>query len=58
MERFVTLVIAGGLGLVAGLWTLHLSARWSSSWLVGVALVVAGVAGLAAGIWRELDVAR
>ena len=58
MERFVRLVVAGGLGLVAGLWTLRLSARWSPSWLVGVALVVAGVAGLAAGIWRELDVAR
>ena len=58
MERFVGLVIAGGLGLVAGLWALRLSARWSPAWLVGVALVVAGVAGLAAGIWRELDVAR
>jgi uncharacterized membrane protein HdeD (DUF308 family) len=58
MERFVTLVVAGGLALVAGLWTLHLSARWTPAWLVGVSLVVAGVAGLAAGIWRELDVAR
>lgn len=58
MERFVTLVVAGGLALVAGLWTLHLSAGWSAPWLVGVAVVVAGVAGLAAGIWRELDVAR
>ena len=55
MERFVRLVVAGGLGLVAGLWTVRLSARWSPAWLVGVALVVAGAAGLAAGIGRELE---
>jgi uncharacterized membrane protein HdeD (DUF308 family) len=55
MERFVTLVLAGGLGLVAGLWTLRLSTRWSPAWLVGVVLVVAGAAGLAGGIRRELE---
>ena len=55
MKRFVQLVVAGGLALVAGLWTLRLSARWSPPWLVGVALVVAGAAALAAGIGRELE---
>jgi len=55
MERFVRFVVAGGLALVAGLWTLHLSVLWSPSWLVGVALAVAGLAALAVGIGRELE---
>ena len=55
MERFVTLVVAGGLALVAGLWTLRLSAGWSTPWLLGAALAVAGLAALAVGIGRELE---
>jgi hypothetical protein len=55
MERFVTLVVAGGVALVVGLWTLQLTVKGSPPWLVGVALVVAGAAALAAGIGRELE---
>lgn len=56
MERFVELVVAGGLALVAGLWTLELAAAWSPPWAVGGLLVLAGLAGLAGGIWREVEV--
>ncbi len=55
MERFVGLLVAGGLALLAGVWTLHLTAQGSPPWLAGAALAALGVAGLAAGIGRELD---
>lgn len=57
MERFVQLLVAGGLALLAGLWTLRVAGAWSPSWLAGAVLVVVGVAGLAVGIGSELDVA-
>ncbi|MBX0294569.1 hypothetical protein [Haloarcula nitratireducens] len=56
MERFVRLVVAGGLALVAGLWIATLTAPQTPGWVAGVALAVAGVAGLAAGIGREIEV--
>lgn len=55
MERFVRAVVAGGLALVAGLWTVTLSAAGSVPWLLGVALVALGSAGLAAGIGSEIE---
>ena len=58
MEPFAQLVVAGGLALLAGLWTLGLAAAFSPAWLGGAALVGAGVAGLTAGIDRELDLDR
>lgn len=54
MERFVELVTAGGLALVAGLWIAELAAE-SSLRLLGIALALAGLVGLAAGIRDELD---
>lgn len=54
MERFVTLVVAGGLALVAGLWTVELAPDVALS-LAGAALALLGVAGLAAGIGDELE---
>jgi hypothetical protein len=54
MERFVTLVVAGGLTLVAGLWTVELAPDVTLS-LAGAALALLGVAGLAAGIGDELE---
>jgi hypothetical protein len=57
MERFVQLALAGGLALVAGLWALRLSARWSPPWLAGAALAALGAAVLAAGLGRELEAA-
>ena len=55
MERFVRLIVAGGLALVAGLWLLELFARGSSGWLVGAALAALGTAGAFAGIFSELE---
>lgn len=55
MERFVRLIVAGGLGLVAGLWMATLARPWSPPWLLGVGLIVLGVAGLARGIWSQVD---
>lgn len=56
MERFVQVVLAGGLALVAGLWIATLFGVGSVPWAVGVALAVAGVVGLGWGIWMEVDV--
>ncbi|MGB9953032.1 MULTISPECIES: hypothetical protein [unclassified Haloarcula] len=58
MERFVKLVVAGGLALVAGLWTVRLTASLSALWLGGVALAVLGLVALGVGIGRELSITR
>ncbi|MFC7771404.1 hypothetical protein [Salinirubellus litoreus] len=54
-ERFVRLVVAAGLALVAGLWVAALSTAWTPPWSLGVVLALLGVGGLAAGIRSELD---
>lgn len=54
MERFVTLVVGGGLAFVAGLWTVTLTAAWTPFWFTGVALAAVGLAVLVAGIRRPL----
>lgn len=56
VERFVQLIVAGGLALLSGLWLTVLFAVATPGWTLGAALAIAGVAGLAAGIYRELDV--
>ncbi|WP_336339573.1 hypothetical protein [Haloarcula brevis] len=55
MERFVELVVTGGMALVAGLWTVRLAAPQSAVWLGGVALALLGLAALGVGIGRELS---
>ena len=55
MERFVALIVAGGVSLVAGLWLAVLLAAGSPPWALGVALAIAGVGCLAEGIRRELS---
>lgn len=55
VERFVRLVVGGGVVLVAGLWIATLSAARSPPWLLGVALVALGVGGLAVGIRSQID---
>lgn len=55
MERFVRLVVAGGLALVAGLWVASAFAAPSPPWLAGVALALAGVGGLASGIRTRIE---
>lgn len=54
MERFVQLVTAGGVALVAGLWVVTLFDAQSAV-AFGAAFVLLGVGGLAAGIWLEID---
>ena len=55
MERFVQLIVAGGLVLVGALWLVDLFARGSPQWIAGVALALLGVAGVMAGIFSELE---
>lgn len=55
MERFVQVVTAGGLALVAGLWTLSL-AEPTTLQVAGLAVALAGAAAVLAGISMELDV--
>ena len=55
MERFVRLIVVGGLALVAGLWVLESFARGSPSWLAGAGLAVLGTASAFAGIFSELE---
>lgn len=55
MERFVQLLVAGGVASVVGLWAVALLDAGSVPWLVGLGLVVVGGVGLAGGIWREVD---
>lgn len=56
MERFVQLIVASGLALVAGLWLLGLLDPSPVGRVLAGLLVLAGVAGLAAGIRMEVDV--
>jgi hypothetical protein len=55
VERFVQLVVAGGLTLVAGLWLTAAFALPTAGWLAGAGLALLGTGGLAAGIRRELE---
>ncbi|WP_423999067.1 hypothetical protein ACOZ4I_09995 [Haloarcula salina] len=55
MERFVELVVAGGLATVTGLWVTRLTAALSTPWLAGAALAGLGVFALGAGIAREVS---
>jgi len=54
VERFLQLVVAGGLALVVGLWLTAAFAVGTASWLAGGGLALLGVGGLADGIFREL----
>jgi hypothetical protein len=55
MERFVRLLVAGGIALVAGLWLVALFESASLPWLVGLGLAALGTGGLGAGIASELE---
>jgi len=54
-ERFVRLIVGGGIGLVAGLWIVTLSTLWSVHWLVGIALAVLGTVWLLGGIVSQIE---
>lgn len=55
VERFVRLIVGGGVALVAGLWLLALFDAWSVAWLAGAGLSLIGVGGLASGIGRRIE---
>ena len=54
MERFIQLVVAGGVTLVAGLWIAALAGDQTGLRLLGVALAAGGTVALAVGIRTEL----
>ncbi len=53
-ERFVRLIISGGLALLFGLWMLRLAGRGSNGWLLGVVLAASGALVLLFGIYQPL----
>ncbi|MFC4407370.1 hypothetical protein [Haloarchaeobius iranensis] len=55
VEPFIRRIVAGGLALVAGLWLVRLTVRWTAPWAAGVVLALVGVAGLAVGVERQLE---
>lgn len=55
MERFVELIVSGGVALVAGLWVTTGFAWGTAPWAGGVAVVIVGALALAAGIGSELE---
>ena len=48
-------ITAGGVALVAGLWTATYFDAGSLPWLFGAGLALVGSAALAGGIWLEVD---
>lgn len=55
MERFVQLIVGGGITLLAGLWALTLSEPWSVPWSLGLLAALLGTAALGGGIRSALD---
>lgn len=55
IERFVRLIVVGGLDMLAGLWVVALSRPWAGPWLFGAALALVGAGGVTVGIWRPLE---
>jgi hypothetical protein len=60
MERFVRLVVGGGLALVAGLWLAVLSGTLSGpaapgTLVAGVVLALSGAVALGAGVEAEVE---
>jgi len=55
MERFVQIIVAGGLALVAGLWLRQIADPTSQAWLAGVALALVGVVALGVGISSQIE---
>ena len=55
MERFVQLIVAGGVVLVGALWLAALVEYGSAPWWGGVVLALLAAGTVFAGILRELD---
>ncbi len=55
MERFVQLIVGGGVLLIGALRLAALVEYGSTPWLIGVALALLGTGAVFAGIARELE---
>ncbi|QSX00264.1 hypothetical protein [Haloterrigena alkaliphila] len=55
MERFVRLIVAGGVVLVGAFWLVALFEWGSTPWVVGIALAALGFLGVMVGICSELE---
>ncbi|WP_408956894.1 hypothetical protein [Natrinema sp. 74] len=55
MERFVRMIVAGGVVLVGALWLVTLVEYGSAPWWGGVGLALLGTGAVFAGIGRELE---
>ncbi|WP_226480610.1 hypothetical protein [Natrinema amylolyticum] len=55
MERFVQLIVAGGLVLVAACWLVAIVEYGSAPWIGGVVLALLGTGAVLAGIASELE---
>lgn len=54
VERFVRLLVIGGLALITGLWFVELFVSWSILWGLGVGLSLIAVAILGGAIWSQI----
>ncbi|MFC6767781.1 hypothetical protein [Natrinema soli] len=55
MERFVRLIVAGGVVLVGACWLVAVVDAWSVAWIGGIILALLGTAAVFAGIASELE---
>lgn len=55
VERFVQVIVTGGISLIGGLWLARLSPFDSTGWWIGVGLVAVGIGALAWGIGSEVE---
>lgn len=56
VERFVRLIVGGGVALVAGLWLSAFFDAWSVAWLAGAGLVLLGGGILVLGIESRIEI--
>lgn len=56
VERFVRLIVGGGIALVAGLWLVAFFDAWSVAWLAGAGLALLGAGSLGGGIDSRIEI--
>lgn len=56
VERFVWLIVGGGIALVAGLWLVSFFDAWSVAWLAGAGLALLGAGSLGGGIDSRIEI--
>ncbi|WP_336363658.1 hypothetical protein [Halalkalicoccus salilacus] len=56
VERFVWLIVGGGIALIAGLWLVAFFDAWSIAWLAGAGLALLGAGSLGGGIDSRIEI--